>query len=249
MPRTMLVWGSCGVALVWLSTTAVAGKLSERPAISVSGTGTVAAVPDIAEVRVGVRSQAGTAQQALEANNRAMNALHEVLKERGVAAKDIQTTQVQVSPQYSQPQPNSRPQGEFVPRVVGYLVDNTVQVTARQVSKLGALLDALVQAGANQVHGISFRVDRPETLLDEARRRAMADAKRKGEILAGEAGVVLGPPLKIEMDEGPRPPTPYPVGYAGRAMMMAAPAPMPVAAGEQELAVTVRVVYELKLAK
>ncbi|MHC5543564.1 SIMPL domain-containing protein, partial [Singulisphaera rosea] len=210
------------------------------------GTGKLSAAPDIAEITVGVRSQAPTAQQALASNNEAMNSLHEILKGRGVAAKDIQTTQIQIFPQYSQPahRPNE-PQTEFIPKVVGYQVDNNVQVTARQIPQLGGLLDALVQAGANQIHGISFRLENPEKLLDQARKHAMADARRKAEILVGEAGVVLGNPLKIVEDSsGPIRPGQPPMM---RAMMAAAP--MPIAPGEQELNVNVQVIYLISAPK
>ncbi len=218
----------------------------ERPTISVAGTGKVAAAPDVAEIRVGVVTQASTAQEALSSNNEAMTRLHAILKERGVAAKDVQTTQIQVSPVYSQPDPRRQngPQAEFVPKISGYRVEDTVEVTSRRIGKLGELLDALVQAGANQVHGISFRVNEPEKLLDEARRRAVADARRKAEILAGEAGVVLGAAVKIR-DQGHEPGPPRPM--MGRAMMAAAA--MPVAAGEQELVVSVAIDYELKQAR
>lgn len=219
----------------------------EKPTISVSGTGRVSVAPDLAEIQVGVRTQAETARKALAANNEMMNGLLTILKERGVAAKDIQTSQLQVSPQYSQPAPGRNPpQAEFIPRVIGYRVDNTVEITARQIDKLGALLDALVEAGANQINSISFRVDHPEKLMEDVRKRAMADAKRKAELLAGEAGVVVGFPLKIVDEAGPSPPAPR---MMGRAMMMAAAAPMPIAGGEQELTVTVHVVYELKHAR
>ena len=177
-----------------------------------------------------------------------MASLLALMKERGVAAKDVQTTQIQVNPQYSQPVPQrvDQPQREFVPRIVGYRVDNSVQITARQVAKLGALLDALVRAGANQIHGIHFSVDHPEKLLDEARRRAMSDAKRKAELLAGEASVVLGPPISIQESGAMAPPRSV---CSQDARMMAAESAVPVAAGEQEMSVTVQVVYEMKQAK
>lgn len=236
--------------LAFSSSLSVAEEKVEKPTISVSGTGKLSSAPDIAEIQVGVRSQAPTAQAALAANNESMNAMYSLMKEHGVATKDIQTTQIQVSPEYSQPpnRPRAVNEGEFVPRIVGYRVDNTVQITARQISKLGELLDGLVKAGANQIHGISFRVDNPEKLMDEIRKRAMADAKGKAELLAGEAGVVLGSPIKI-VDEGVGPQPPRPL-YAPRMEMMArAAAPMPIAAGEQELGVTVHVTYELKPGK
>jgi uncharacterized protein YggE len=225
------------------------------PSISVTGTGRIRAQPDIAEIQVGVVSHAPNAKDALAANNEAMNRLQSVLKERGVAAKDIQITQIQIAPEYSQPRPIRPGAGdaaaetpaEFIPRIVGYKVENTVQITARRIDKLGPLLDATVQAGANQIYGISFRVEHADALLDEARKRAVASAKHKAELLAGEAGVVVGPPLTIEESEGP---VPLPQFAAARANMMAAPAPsMPVAPGEQELSVTVQVVFALKSPK
>lgn len=221
---------------------------SDDRTISVTGHGKFSAAPDVAEINVGVVTQAETAGDALSANNEAMEALQKVAKERGVAAKDVQTINLNVSPQYSRPpQPVlGQPQQEHVPRIVGYNVTNTVQITARNLDKLGGLLDAVVRAGANQMHGISFRIDEPEKWLDVARRMAIAHAKHKAEEMAGEAGVVLGEPISIQ--EGGASPPPRPV----RPMMMramAAESAVPVAAGEQELSVTVQVVYELKSAK
>jgi uncharacterized protein YggE len=225
--------------------------------IAVSGKGKISARPDIAEVTAGVVTHAPSARDALAANNAATSRLFETLKERGIAEKDIQTSQISITPEYSQPQPRGYPappganeqpaQTEFIPRLVGYKVENSVRVTSRRIDQLGPLLDAVVQAGANQLYGISFRVENPEELSDEARKRAMRDAKHKGELLAGEAGVVLGPPLKIaEQQQGGPGALPYdfevpmPVAAAPRAPAMA------VAAGEQELTVTVSVIYELR---
>ena len=135
--------------------------------ISVSGIGRISAQPDIAEVTAGVVTHAPTAKDALATNNEAMSRLLQILKDRGVAEKDIQTSQIQVSPQYSQPHPrpydstlpigapapSAQPQPgpvEFVPRIVGYKVDNGVRVTARRIDQLGPLLDAIVQAGATR---------------------------------------------------------------------------------------------------
>jgi len=217
----------------------------ERATISVSGVGHVSAVPDIADIQVGVQTQAQTAQAALEQNNKTMNSLYAALKEKGVAAKDIQTSQMQVHPQYSQPnRAGVNPAEEFIPRVVGYRVTNMVTITARDIPKLGPLLDTLINVGANQIHGISFRIEKPEKLLDQARKQAVADAKAKAELLAGEAGVILGAPFRISEESGGRPPTPRAMG---RMAMMAEAAPMPISAGEQELSISVNVVYELKL--
>src|SRR5918995_52030 len=109
---------SCVAALVLAKSYAGADEMKARLAtISVNGNGKISAVPDLAVINVGVATQAPTAQQALAANNEAMTTLQALLKERGVAAKDVQTNQIQVNPQYSQPRPQrpDQPQMEFVP--------------------------------------------------------------------------------------------------------------------------------------
>jgi uncharacterized protein len=208
--------------------------------ISVSGTGRISAAPDVAEVSVGVVTREKSAREALRSNTKAMEALLAVLKERGVAAKDVQTSNISVVSKYSRP-PTQPPPADFVPKPIGYEVTNEVQVTVRDVSKLGVLLDAVVESGANRLSGISFRVDRPERLLDEARKRAMAEARRKAELLAGEAGLVVGRAIRIEEPEGEAR-----LPHFNEAEMSA---PVPVAAGEQELSVSVGVVYELRAPK
>ncbi len=218
---------------------------SSAPVLSVVGHGKVAAMPDVVDINIGVVSQGPTAKEALRSNSEAMEGLHKVLKERGVASKDVETTQIQVSPVYSHPDPRRpMPVGEeFVPKVTGYRVTNAVEVTVRDIAKLGDMLDAVVGAGANQVTGIAFRIEKSEQLLDQARKLAMADAKRKAELLAGEAGVVLGPARQI-CEVGSSPSRPMFLGAAAPQMMMARSAP-PVAAGEQELAVSIQVSYAI----
>ena len=225
-------------------------KPSEKT-ISVSGHGKISVPPNIADISIGVVTQAKTAGDALSANSEKMEALQKVMKERGVAAKDVQTTNFNISPRYSQPPPHNpqNPVRDFVPQIVGYDVTNTVSVTARDLAKLGSLLDAVVTAGANQMHGISFRVDEPGAILDAARKKAMADAKKKAELMAGEAGVVVGFPISIRDEPGSFAPPQYAPMMGGRAMGMMAASSVPVAAGEQELSVTVHVVYELKVPK
>jgi uncharacterized protein YggE len=220
------------------------------PSIRVTGNGKISARADIADIQLGVTTQAATAKEAVDANNRAMDRLHAVLKERGVATKDIHTSQLEISPVYSQPQstpPGASPEPpptEFIPRIMAYRVTNAVQITWRQIDKLGQLLDAAVQGGANQITGISFHVERADQLLDEARKRAMADARRKAELLAGEGGMVVGIAWKIEEDAN----SDYRSGEPLSKILVAAPAApaMPIAAGEQELWVSLSVVYELK---
>jgi uncharacterized protein len=213
------------------------------PHLSVIGHGKVAAIPDVADINIGVVTQGPTAKEALRHNSDAMAGLQKVLKEKGIDTKDIETTQIQVSPVYSQPDSKRQPGEEYVPRVVGYRVVNSVDVTVHEVGKLGDMLDVVVSAGANQINGISFRVEKAQQLLDEARRRAMADAKRKAELLAVEAGVILGPARQI-VEAGSSPMGAMHVGAATSQAMVARSAPT-VAAGEQELSVSIQVSYAI----
>ncbi len=212
--------------------------------ITVSGTGTVSAPPDVADIRIGVVTQAKTAGEALAANTETMTRIQEVLKAQGVEPRDIQTSDLGIQPQYSQPSPTRPGQAaeEFVSRIVAYRVTNTVEITSRNLEKLGAILDAVVQGGANQIYGISFRVDKPENLMDKARTKAMADARRKADLLAGAEKLKVGAPVTISESSGHIPP-PRPM-MATRSMM-AASAPVPVSAGEQDLSVNVTIVYEM----
>ena len=169
-----------------------------------------------------------------------MTALVAAIKTKGVAEKDIQTSQIQVNPEYSNPP--ATPVANYVQKVIGYRVTNTVQVKVRQINVLGPLLDSVVQAGANQIYGINFRIAEPEKFLDEARSKAVADAKRKAHQLADDAGIKLGAIRQILEGELSFPiHTPMP--YAARGMMMASAPQMPIAAGEQELSVSLTISF------
>ena len=216
---------------------------AERPTIVVTGMGDVQAAPNVAEINVGVVTEAASASQALSANNRAMEQLFGVLQQQGIAEKDRQTTNFNVSPQYRhddgrRPLPADAP-GE--PQIVGYQVSNSVHIKVRKIAELGKVLDAVVGAGSNQIHGIQFSIDQQNALKDDARKKAMAQAWRKAELLARAAGAQVGPVVKIEeyerSDPGPQP----------RMMMMEAAGSVPIAAGEQTVEAHVRVTYQLKV--
>lgn len=228
-----------------LAATALAVLLSVSPAIadevhmtrtiSLTGHGEVRSVPDVATVTSGVASEAATASEALAANTQAMNAIFTALKDAGIAEKDIQTSNFMVQPRYNYPENKA-------PEPAGYVVSNNVTITARKIDGLGALLDKLVQAGSNQINGIAFSVSEPDAALDEARKRAVEDATRKARLYAGAAGVTLGPVVTISESGGYQPPVPMVRAKA----MMADSAPVPVAAGEQALAVDVNITWEIK---
>lgn len=206
--------------------------------ISLSGHGEVKSAPDMAFVTTGVATQGTTAAEALAANTTAMNALFAALKNAGIAEKDIQTSNFMVQPRYDYND------GKQPPVLVAYDVSNSVTVTVRKLEGLGALLDKVVQAGSNQINGISFQVSKPDEGLDEARKLAAADATRKAKLYAETMGVSLGPVLSINEGVSYQPPVPV---LRGKVMMAdAAAAPVPVAAGEQTLAMDVNVTWEIK---
>lgn len=204
--------------------------------ISLSGHGEVRLAPDIAIVNLGVASQAAVAKDALAANTKAMQAVFAALKAAGIADKDVQTSNFMVQPRY-----NFNNEGK-APTLIGYEVSNSVTVTVRKLDTLGSVLDAVVQSGSNQINGIQFDVSQPEAALDEARKLAVADARRKAEIYAAAGSVNLGSILSIS--EGSFAPPPQPVMRT--TMKMDAAPPVPIAQGEQTLAVDVNIAWEIK---
>ena len=200
------------------------------PSISVTGEATISAAPDLAQIDGGVTNDAKTAREASEANNKAMGIVLLALKSAGITEKDFQTSQISLQPQYALSKNSPSP-------IIGFRASNRVTVTVRDVAKVGSVIDTLVTNGANEIGGISFMVAQPSKLLDEARPKAIADARRKADIYAQSAGVMLGAPLSIS-EESTSAPTPY------RKMSVAAAAP--VAPGEETLRISVSVSYEIK---
>lgn len=207
--------------------------IEARPTITVPGKGTVSRPPDIAFVNLGVEAQAPSAREALDENNRAMQQLLDTLERQEIPAKQVQTSSFNIAPLY-----HHDPDGRTPPQITGYQVSNQVRVKVSKVDRLGALLDAVVDVGANRIHGVQFDIDKPEEATDEARKKAVADARRKAELLAEAAGARIGRPLKIEEATGTPPPMPM-----QRMAMMAES--VPVAQGEQEVTAELSVTYEL----
>src|SRR5882757_3679549 len=201
-------------------------------AISVTGEATVSVPPDLAEIDGGVTSEAKTAREASEANNAAMGKVLQALKGAGIEGKDIQTARLSLQPQ-------SAPNRSGPSAIAGYRASNRVTIRAHDVTKVAGVIDTLVGAGANEIGGIHFVVSQASKLLDEARERAVADARRKAEIYAKAAGVTLGEPLGIS-EEGSAVPV-----FRGK---VAAPMALnaPVSPGEETLSVTVSVSWAIK---
>ena len=158
--------------------------------VTATGTGRVSYVPDIAHVSVGVVSEDNTATQAWASNSATVKKLFDALKKHGIAAKDMQTTSLNVSPRYVY----ARNQAA---RLVGYTVSYDLNVTVRDLKELGGVLDDLVSEGANRNMNIGWDSSDPEKLLDQARLRAVAEARKKADLYAKGGGASLGPLVSI----------------------------------------------------
>ena len=222
----------------------------EKLQIVVSGEGKVTAKPDVARVTATILTEKESLQEAQAENSRKSQAVTEYLKRQGVAEKDIRTTGYNISPQYSYPSPcppyGVCPLEERRPKIIGYQVRNSYEVTIRDLAKAGAVLAGVVSAGANEVYGISFTIDDPDALKAEARKAAIAEAREKAKVLASDLGMRIG--RVANFSEGGSFPPPV---FFGREMALDGkggggdfePSVQP---GENEIIVIVSVTYEFK---
>lgn len=211
---------------------------ARRATLTVSGEGTASAVPDMASLTSGVVSEGKTAREALDANSASVAAMIAAIKAAGVEARDISTSGFSVHPQYAPPKKDS----SEAPRITGYQVTNSVTVRARDLGKLGGLLDALVTNGANQINGLSFSVAKPEALEDAARVAAVKDARRQAELVAEASDVRLTRIVSIDINGGVRP---MPRVMMAASMMQKADS-VPVEAGETEVRAGVSITFEIE---
>jgi uncharacterized protein YggE len=205
--------------------------------ISLNGHGEVKARPDMAVINVGVMTQGQTARAALSENTKAMEKVFASLKATGIADKDIQTSNFSVNPRYQYDPNNVQP-----PRVIGYDVSNSVTVSVRKIDSLGQVLDTVVSEGSNQINGIMFAIADDEKLQDEARKLAVADAERKAKLYAETTRITLGQIMSLS--EGNFQP-PQPVFY-GKAVRAESASDVPIAQGEQTVAIDVNIAWEIK---
>jgi hypothetical protein len=223
-------------ALCFLTVFANPLRAEDKPMdrlITVSASGYVTAEPDQARLSTGVTSEADTAKAALAANSELMQKVIAGLKESGVDAKDIQTGNFSVEPRYTQGKSTT-------PTIDGYRVTNQVEILVRDLKSLGGLLDKLVTLGANQMHGLTFEVSKAETLKDDARKEAVANARRRAELLATAAGASVGEVVTIAEDVSYQGPRPMAMSARTKAEFV------PVESGTETLEARVTVTWKLK---
>lgn len=247
-PRARLIAVGIGVGLILAATSLP--SLSPRPTravdpagsapehtISVSGTGTVTLKPDVADLQLGVLVNRSTVKAAQADAAGAMTRVIAALKALGIADKDIQTSNVSLQPTYDY-STNTNP-----PRITGYQMSNSLTVTVRDLTQLGAAIDNSLAAGATSLDGVTFRVADQTAAEAQARQAAMAEAKSKADTLAAASGVSINGVASISETSAP---IPYPVMYGAAAAPAAidgSKVATPVQSGTTDVTITVAVVY------
>ncbi len=210
---------------------------SQQTGVWVSGTGKVTAVPDVAIFSLGVEAQEKTVKEAQSEAISAMNAIITALKANGVAEKDIQTQWYNISPVMKWVEDTN----EQI--TIGYKVTNMVTAKIRDISKAGATIDAVAEAGGNltRINSISFTMNDPTAYNNQAREKAMQDANAKAEQMATLAGITLGKPTYIS-ESSSYIPTPY---YLKDYAEGGSPS-TPISPGELDITLTVQVGYAIE---
>ena len=225
------------VVALLLAVPAAAQDRSGSPAVlTLTASAETARAPDQLRLTAAVLSNAATAAQAMAANSAQMNAVLAALKAAGVAAKDVQTTGLSLSPQYRYPP-------EQPPILTGYQARNAISIRTTRLAEAGKLVDAAIKAGANEVQGPEFGLINPDVALDEARAAAVASGRARAELYARAAGLKVKRITSIS--EGSAEPDPGPRPMLRTAMAESTPAP-PVQPGEIALSVQVTMSFELE---
>ncbi len=230
-----LLLGACGGTVAPALSAASTPQASTRT-LTVSGNGQVSVTPDIAYIYIGVHTEEASAAQAVADNNTGTQNVVKALTGIGVDAEDIRTSNFSIY-QNTQYGPDNKPTG------ITYVVDNSVHVTVRDLSKLGDLLDAAVKAGANNINSIQFDVADKSAALSQASAMAVDDAKKQAQDLASEAGVQLGDIQNISNSESVPGPIYEAKGLGGGA---AAASSVPINTGSLQISASVTITYEIK---
>ena len=206
-----------------------------RTRLDVNAVGTVSRVPDLAIISAGVQTLRPTASGAIEENAARMERVRAALKRAGIADQDIQTASINLNPEYRYD--NNQP-----PVLTGYRASNTLNVKFRDLKRTGAILDALVAEGANQINGPSLTIDKPESAYDEARVKAISAGRARAELYARTLGLRVTRILSVSEGGGYSAPPPMPM-----VVMQAAErdSKTSIEAGSQDIQVSIAMSFEL----
>lgn len=203
--------------------------------LNVTGQGKVEASPDIAYITLGVVTEHKDAGTAQDDNRQKMSSIILAIKSLGVKDDDIKTTNYSIYPRYNY----IKETGER--HIIGYTVNNSVQVTIRDISKVGKIIDMASKNGVNTSGGITFGLSDYEKYYNEALRNAVETAKRKAETMAGALGITLGVPVSVSESGGYHPPVYYDHHMK---VGMGEAASTPIQAGTLRVTANVSMTYE-----
>ncbi len=219
--------------------------------IAVSGMGEVFAVPDRATFTVSVREEGATVADAQDKATEKTNAIIAYLKSSEVEEKDIKTVSYNVNPKYEWEQAEACRNGYCPPgkqKLVGFEVSQSLSVKVKDTKKAGELLSGVGSKGASEVSGLSFTIEDEDKLKEEAREKAITEAKEKADALADQLGVEVVRVVGFYEDTGGYPPIAYGMGgdMAVRTMAQEAKASPEIPAGENKIVSNVNITYEIR---
>ena len=206
--------------------------------VNLSAYGETRIAPDMATITLGVMTEGKTAAEAMQANATRMSTVMGSLRKAGIADKDIQTSNLNLNPQYKY-------QENQPPLLVGYQASNNVTITVHDLKRLGAAVDASVTAGANQVHGISFGLDDPSAAENAAREAAVKALAAKADLYARATGHKVSRLVSLSEGGGYTPQPPMPMAMYAKREMASDAAGTSVSGGELKVRIDISGLYEL----
>lgn len=237
-----LIWSGTAVMVILAifllaSTDKIINTAATTNTVSFSGEGKVTAKPDIAVISASIVTEAATSKAAQDDNSKKSNQITDFLEKQDIEDKDIKTTGYNIYPQYNYRTPK--------PQITGYQVTQSLEIKVRNLDNVSAVLDGLVTAGANQVSNLGLQVDNPEKLKDEARAKAIEDAKDKADVLKKQVGIKLGKIVGFSENTGGYPVPMYELKGMGMGGGDASSVPS-IPTGENEIVINVMITYQIK---
>lgn len=242
--KTILFWLGAvfGIVLIVFFLVSINQKLNTATTtntVAFSGEGKVLAKPDVAKLNFTILTQAGTSKAAQDSNSKKSNEVTAFLKKQNIDDKDIRTTGYNIYPQQTYPQFGG------TPKITGYQVTQTFEVTIRDLENANRVLDGIVAAGVNQVDQLQFEIDDPEKLKAEAREKAIADAKQKAGELESQIDIDLGKIVNFRENVRGYPRPYYSIEKLAASDLDADDGPS-LPSGENEIVVNVTITYQIK---
>ncbi len=210
----------------------------DRDVITMSGTGKITTKPDLALIGLGLMSEGKTVREIQDTNTKKMNAVIASLKGLGVDEKDIQTSNYNLQPKIDW--------ADGKQNITGYTLSQNVSVKVRDLDKVGDVIQKVTESGANQIQGVQFTIDDPTSVRDEARLKAIEEAKKKADQLAGALGLHIVKAISFSESSGYNPPMPMMYDSVASNMAVGKVAAPEIQAGQLDVSMDVSVTFEVR---